>query len=249
MAQVRGLFDEVGSLQDQARAGSQEAREKIGKLAPKAHEEAAKLRADLYSQCGSYKDFLGLMKAHLSGENPVSPVYAGRLWAESKSILPYLLKLQEAGFTTWESQPSNMEHEVADGVTCKQYGFVELSGPSDLIAKLTNSLNSDSTLKVIAPGEQKDIALKTFFSSSREALEELTRGKDRFGMIHQEASTYAVNWYDHIQNDRKYITRAVAAVSHLGNLLDQHVYLHIVSFDCEKETQLFEAIEKSLAAL
>ena len=245
IAYVRALAVEVEQLKTRARANDQAARNALPAKGAALQSAGDKLTQILFGHVESYQDFLFLMDQFVAGKLPSNPVYNGVLWSETNDLIGQLREITRAGITTWESQPSNQEHVIpGTSVTERQFGFLELSGPKDLVNGLAKQLASVSNITIIHPGDTRRVPMKQLRGRSQQDVAALIGGSPDFAPTPpvKKGSRYETNWLDSIANNAKYIGRATTSVPSLKGVIGGHTYLYLVSKDADAPTALFDTV-------
>ena len=244
VVELREQAKMVEQLKALARSGNREARDALSERGPELARLGEALAKRLFGRVENYKDFLFLMDQFLAGKLVTNPVYTGTLWSETSDLIGQLREITHYGITTWESQPSNQEHEIEGhkGVKERQFAFLELSGPAALIGGLIEQLAPFRNITIIHPGETRVVPMKQLRARSLEQLQAITGESSQFTEPEKKGSIYQVNWLDQISNNAKYIGRAVENVPSLGAVIGSHTYLYLVSKDIENATGLFDTV-------
>lgn len=123
----------------------------------------------MWCQVETYPELLAEYRKYIQGRLPESPNMGGPLHTETLPYVPLLLKMNDGGLLTMESQPGALEF-LPDGRVLEQRGYIDAYAPRNLFEHLYSVFPIDDIIMVTNDVEwesaiQGDNAVTRYYDS------------------------------------------------------------------------------------
>src|SRR5579883_674667 len=126
----------------------------------------------MWTQVETYPELLAEYRKYIQGRLNKSPNMGGPLHTETIPYIPQLLKMNDGGLLTTESQPGTIEF-LPDGRVLEQRGYIDAYAPRKLFEHLYSVFPIDDVVMVTNDAEwesaiQGDNAVTRYYDSVKD---------------------------------------------------------------------------------